>query len=279
MSAQVWFDGGFILWGYLPAAPFERALRYGDGGFETMLFRKGKIPLLQFHTARAMKHAEAVSAKLSLPSIEELQFIFEELAAKNGIKNYGRARLTWFRTPGGFYLPETDETSVLAEISPFEPQKVKRNLHALFYTQHPISPGIFSGFKKINAYEYVQASVFARNLGADDALMINTKGFWAEFTSSNLLIRSEDSFFAPPPDDGAVEGILLNRLEEWLPKWGFSFRRKSLTTEDLREADEIYAVNALRGFCSVKMEGFPVADKSRLGELNRRLEEEIKKSG
>jgi branched-chain amino acid aminotransferase len=279
MSGQVWFDGGFILSEYLPAAPFERAWRYGDGGFETMLFREGKIPLLQFHAERATKHAEAFSAKLSLPSPAELQFIFEELAAKNGIKSYGRARLTWFRRPGGFYFPETNETSVLAEISPFEPQGVKRNLHALFYTQHPISPGIFSGFKKISAHEYVQASIFARDFGADDALMVNTKGFWTEFTSSNLLIRAEDKFFAPPPEDGAVEGILLNRLEEWLPKWGFSFRRKSLTTEDLREADEIYGINALRGFCSVKLEGFPAAEKSRLSELNRRLEEEFENPG
>ncbi len=277
MSGQVWFDGGFIRAELLPAAPFERAWRYGDGGFETMLLQGKKIPLLQHHIHRAYRHAEASHARLELPSADELDFIFEELAAKNGIKNFGRARLTWFRKPGGLYFPETNETSVLMELAPFDPQEVKRKLYTLFYTDQPISAGRFSEFKKISAQGYVQAAIYARHMGADDALLCNAKGHWTELTSSNLLIRTEYTLLAPPTEDGAVEGILLNRLPEWLAKWGFDFKRRSITTDDLSEADDIFSINALRGFCRVQLENFPLAETSMLEDLNLLLDDELKR--
>jgi branched-subunit amino acid aminotransferase/4-amino-4-deoxychorismate lyase len=72
-----------------------------------------------------------------------------------------------------------------------------------------------------------------------------------------------------------VEGILLNRLEEWLPRWGFSFNRKPATTDDLREADEIFSINALRGFCRVQVEDFASGTISFFETLQENLEKEL----
>lgn len=275
MNGYVWFEGGFTRAESLTASALERAWRYGDGGFETMLYHRGEIPLLSHHLQRAIKHAETCSAKLFLPSEKELMQLVRELAEKNDIRHFGRLRLTWFRKPGGFYRPETRDASLLLEITAFHPEEVKRKGHALFYTDQPLAGGTLSAFKKLGASVYVQASLFAEDMGADDALLCNTHGRWTEFTSSNLLLRYGDSFSAPPASEGAVEGILLNRLEDWLPKWGFTFGRKPITTEDLRESDEIFSINALRGFCRVQIEDFPTAGTSFLEALQENLDKEL----
>lgn len=275
MNGYVWFEGGFTRAESLTACALERAWRYGDGGFETMLYHKGNIPLLVHHLQRAKKHAETISANLSFPEEKKLTEIIQELAEKNHLQKFGRIRLTWFRKPEGFYRPETAETSLLLEINDFDPTAVNRNQHAICYTEQPMAAGLFSEFKKLGASLYVQASVFAVNMGADDALLCNTHGRWTEFSASNLLLRNQNSFSAPPPYEGAVEGILLNRLEDWLPKWGFSFGRKPVTTEDLREADEIFSINALRGFCRMQVEDFPSAKTSFLEILQENLNKEL----
>jgi branched-chain amino acid aminotransferase len=275
MNGHVWFEGGFTRAESLTASALERAWRYGDGGFETMLYHRGKIPLLSYHLQRARKHTDACSATLSLPSEKELTEIIGDLAEKNDVKKSGRVRMTWCRKPGGLYRPETADTSLLVELHAFYPEDVKRKLHALFYTDQPLAAGTLSAFKKLSASVYVQASVFAADMGADDALLGNTHGRWAEFTSSNLLLRHGDSFSAPPASEGAVEGILLNRLEEWLPQWGFSFNRKQVTTEDLREADEIFSINALRGFCRVQVKDFASGTTSFFETLQENLDKEL----
>lgn len=269
MKNSVWFNGHVLPYESVSAASFDRAWRYGDGGFETLFFNGTEVPLYERHIDRASRHAVLSGIELRFPEKWEFEAIAARLGRENRIPASARCRLTWFRDSGGFYLPQQNSGSMLIEVFPFDPETVKRVQTATFYTEQPLTFGKFSPYKKLGAATYTDAARYARQAGVDEALLLNAQGKVAETVSCNVLIRQGDHFWAPPATDGAVEGIMLNLLETRIPEWGYGFARKSLSPDDLRQADEILAVNALRGICCLILPGGNFSSRSL--ELNTRL--------
>lgn len=266
----VWFNGNIIEYNKLSVELFDRAWRYGDGGFETIFFNGNEVPLYEFHLRRATQHARLIDVEISFPEKIDIENILSQLAEKNQIKNTARCRLTWFRNAGGYYLPTSDKGSLLIEISSFDILQIKREQKAVLYNDQALVAGKLSGFKKISAHAYTDAARFAQLLEADEAILLNTEGRIAEATSSNIIIREGNSFFAPPVQDGGIEGVMLYFLSKQLPEWGFHFARKSYTPDELMRVDEIITVNALRGICCITSL-FGKNYTSNSLELNKRL--------
>lgn len=245
----VWFNGQLLAEESLSAAAFERAWRYGDGGFETLFFNGVEVPLYEYHLRRAVRHAALSGVDIRFPEKREFESIVQRLCRENRINGTARCRLTWFRAGAGLYLPETDAGIWLAEVFAFDPSAVKRIQQAVFYDAQPLVFGKFSPFKKPGAAVYVDAACHAKQAHADDALLLNAQGRVAETVSCNLLVREGDQFFSPPVTDGGVEGVMLSYLAEHLPVWSYGFQRRSFTPDELLGVDEILSINALRGIC------------------------------
>src|SRR5579872_5528785 len=78
----------------------NRGFRYGDGLFETMLVRHGKVRLGAFHLDRLTCGLDLLKLELSQPiTLEALEERITALCVLNGIGNGPpvRARLTVFR--------------------------------------------------------------------------------------------------------------------------------------------------------------------------------------
>lgn len=270
MKTSVWFNGQLMAEDAVPAHTMARAWRYGDGGFETLFFNGSEVPLYEYHLRRAMRHAQLLGIDIRFPEKWEFESVAQRLCRENRIAGAARCRLVWFRESGGQYLPEKNTGIWLAEVLPFDPATVKRIQQAIFYEEQPLVYGKFSPFKKLGATVYVDAARYAKQHGADEALLLNTQGRVAETISANLLLRAGDHFWAPPLTDGGVEGVMLTYLSEHLPTWGYIFERRSFTPAELDDMDEILSANALRGICSLFLpHGKPGASRSL--ELNRYL--------
>lgn len=247
----VWFNGNITPYHNLHAETFDRAWRFADGGFETLFFNGTEAPLYEWHRVRAQNHARHTGVDITLPAKNDFDQLLQTLATENGITGTARCRITWFRQAGGFYLPQQTAGHVLVELFPFDPDKVDRKPEAVFYDGQPLAYGTLSPFKKIGAHVHVDAARFAQKHGAAEALLLNTAGHVAEAVSSNIIIRSEGVFYAPPVTDGGVEGVMLTYLARQLSQWGYAFERRSFTPDELLRADEILTVNALRGICCI----------------------------
>jgi branched-chain amino acid aminotransferase len=253
----VWFNGSFTRLRDIPASTLERLWKYGDGGFETLLYIQSEIPLYALHAKRAHEHASLLEAELQLPDYSELKNITKTLAEENEIGRYGRMRLTWFRTHGGLYVSDEKNTQILIELQAFDFENINRNLKAILYTDQPSAPGILSPYKKPGSAVYADALRKAKKAGAEEAILLNTSGEIAETATGNLLLRTGNQYTAPPSHAGGIEGIMLQHLSKKLPEWGYSFRRKTITFQDLRQADEILMINALRGISLLTVPEYP----------------------
>jgi len=248
---MVWFNGRFTEREQIPLDSADRAWRFADGGFETIFFNGSEAPYYELHYKRANLHAQTIRAELQIPNQTEINQILTELARQNGSPGFLRARLSWFRNPGGLYLPKDTSCSVIIEAWDFDPQSVKRELSACFYNDQPLAFGKLSPFKKMGCAIYTDAILEAKSLGFEEAILLNTRGEVAECSSSNIIIRMENTFITVDKEAGAIEGVMLQVLEKRLPELGYRFERKNIKPADLLAADEILSVNALRGICCI----------------------------
>ena len=162
--------------------PENRAFRYGDGLFETILIRHGKPVGLQLHQWR--HHLEQVVGKLLIGQDES---------------GFGRMRISVFRAAGGFYLPTNDAPELVAEVHPLpsDPWTLRPPLHLCIAHAVPVVHSALSPVKSLNALPYVMAARHAAAQGFDDAIIRSFKGEVVECAASNIFIVIQNRILTP----------------------------------------------------------------------------------
>lgn len=102
----------------------NRAMNYGDGIFETMVFDGEKIRFFDFHLERLSKAMEVLRLKSDQSAFHRLENWFIENFSGQKL----RIRWTHFRAGLGKYTPETNETVQMLQIENFtQPPLIKTN--------------------------------------------------------------------------------------------------------------------------------------------------------
>lgn len=234
--------------------PTDRGLALGDGLFETMCLRKGKVRRLDAHLGRLRMSAAA----LGIPLAYDDAALEAQIAAVVAAKGLTEAvvKMTLTRGPGarGIALPARPTPTLLiatAEAPPEPPPA--RVIIATVTRRNELSP--LSRFKTLNYLDSVLARDEAMQAGADDALLLNTQGRVAESTTANVFLLINGGLVTPPVVEGALPGVAradtirLTRAEE-----------KPITLATLAAATEVFLTNALGVRPVVMIGDKPVGD-------------------
>ncbi len=219
--------------------PTDRGFLLGDGVFETIAVRKGVPRRLPAHLARLRLGAGVLNIALPYTDVKLAMLIQETLAANELTE--ASARITLTRGPGarGVAPPTAPTPTLLITVGAMAPalgparvivaQDTRRNEHS------PLAQ-----IKSLNYLDNIIARQEAINLGADDALLLNTAGRVAESTVANIFVLVNGGLITPPVEEGALPGVMrgeaikLARAEE-----------KPITIDMLGDASEIFLTNAL----------------------------------
>ena len=229
----------------------QRALFYGDALFETLRVFDGRLPWLGRHWARLTAGLQSLGYELPDPwSADFFEAEIRKVAPLNA-----RVRLTVWRSPGGLYAPEDNHpqfliTSRALAADRFEWIDPGISLGLCTSVRLPVDD--FSNFKTLNAPRYVAAARMAQNNGWDDALLLNAHERICEATSSNVFWWEGPQLCTVPLSEGCVAGIARSVLLEYGPASGFVVQEKPATFAALRQADEIFLTNAIRGVVPVR---------------------------
>jgi len=170
----------------------SRALRYGDGLFETMLFQNGEIRFLDFHVERLQNSMQ----KLALDNPQKydnyfIKTITDELIRKNNmIGQRIRVRLIVYREGGGLYAPISNKTGYILQVDRItETAKDKKiGLIVGLYTEYKKGYSELADIKSNNALIYVMAGLYKQKFLFDDVLILNQEGYLCEGLSSNVFV-------------------------------------------------------------------------------------------
>ena len=274
---HVWVDGTLLPANSAHISAFDRGFQLGDGIFETLRARGGRVTEMTEHVARLHRSA----AGLDIPLAEDLDHrlrigIAALLAADRLDGPYGDAsiRITVSRGPfrGRGLLPPDENVvpTVVIQAWPVvaaPPDHLARGLHlvASAVRRDPASP--LATLKTTSRADYVYARLEARRAGADDALFLTIDDHLSEGTTANIFLVRRS------PADGARElatpslgcAILPGTTRSWLLAWGERVGLRPveglLTRADLIAADEAFLSSSVAGILPVtRFEGAPIGD-------------------
>lgn len=228
----------------LSCAANHRGLSYGDGLFETIIYKKGSIFYLDRHLIRLSKGMETlgmVADKTLDRDVMENQI--QSLINVNGMNGkLVRIKLIVWRKNGGLFTPENNQVDIMIAVKEqVSPQL--QNVEAELSEQVKLFPSIYSRFKTCNMLPYVLAGLEKQQRNITELVLLSYKGYVAECSSSNIFWIKDDVFYTPSLQTGCIEGIMRNIVIETLKKEGFNVKEVEAEPEELKDADFIFTSN------------------------------------
>lgn len=226
----------------------DRATKYGDGFFETILVYNGKIPFIEFHLDRIFKTAQFLAIQMPR-HIDKIYF--EKLIKEQGIqKGVYRLRVQFSRAGAGFYFPESNQISIEKGIVPLTlPYSlINRFNHPIHFLNSIKSSNIpYWNFKTCNSHAYILPAIEAQKLNLPDGLLLNNENQPIEWIYSNLFIYENRVLTTPPLGSGCVDGVMRRALVEWCRLYDFQIVENPITRNEVEKATLVLKTNALTG--------------------------------
>ena len=277
----VWVDGELLSSNARHLSAFDRGFQLGDGVFETLRGRSGRVTELDEHLARLHRSAEGLSIPLPTDADPAIRAGIEGLLRANGLDGPdvdASVRITVSRGAihGRGLLPANDRvapTTVIQTwpVPPPPPDHLERGLHLIASRVRRDPENPLAALKTTSRADYVHARLEARHAGADDALFLTIDGHLSEATSANLFlvrgVRPGDRTVPELATPALACAILAGTTRSWLLGWastaGLSPTEGWLTTRDLIESDEAFLCSSVAGVLPVtRFEGESIGDGS-----------------
>lgn len=271
--AHVWVDGRLLPADGAHVSAFDRGFQLGDGIFETLRARGGRVTELVEHLARLGRSAAGLDIALPAGVDDRIRAgIGELLAAErlDGPDDDASIRVTVTRgairargllppagSPGGA-VPPTIAIQAWPVIPP-PPGHLTDGLHLVASTIRRDPENPLATLKTTSRADYVHARLEARRAGADDALFLTTDGHLSEATSANVFLVRGDELATPDLACAILPGTTRSWILGWAPRAGLRPVEGWLTTRDLAEADEAFLCSSVAGILPLTaFEGVPI---------------------
>ena len=276
MKKTVSIDGQLVQGESAKISVLDHGLLYGDGLFEGIRVRAGRIFRLEQHLARLELGARTIGLELPFNAAQQAQIVTDTVRAFGQREAYVRLLVTRGEGPLGVDPTTCKKPTVVcivAEIGLFSAEQRAQGLAMLTSSYRRPNPDAQDvAIKTLNYLGSVLAKQEARQRGADEALLLNQSGRVAEAAVANVFALRGRSLFTPPALDGCLEGINRAAILEIARDFGFSVAERSLGRRDLFAADEVFLTGSGAGVIGVRSLDGRAIGRGCTGEVTLDLE-------
>ncbi len=244
----VWLNGELLDADSARIDPSDRGFLLGDGVFETMAARDGKIVFADLHFDRLARGAKAL--EMALPySVSDLNAAITSLLEETGRTDSNRAavRLTLTRGTGPRGLVPSPDAKPTVLITCAPSPVAKESVSAIVATgrRNELSPT--ANLKTLTYLDQVLARREADAAGAEDAILLNTQGRVTCATAANLFLWDSNTLITPPLSDGCLDGTVRRKVLEIATETGIAAFEESITPSTLANVESAFLSNSLIG--------------------------------
>jgi len=276
MNKTVSIDGLIVADQDAKISVLDHGLLYGDGLFEGIRVRAGRIFRLEQHLTRLELGARVLGIALPFSRDEQASIIVNAVRAFGRQESYVRLLVTRGEGPLGVDPSTCKKPTVIciaAEIGLFDAEQRVRGLSLLTSSYRRPNPDAQDlGIKTLNYLGSVLAKQEARQRGADEALLLNQSGRVAEASVANVFVLHGRTLTTPPVLDGCLPGITRAAVLELARELGLSASEGSLGRRDLLSADEVFLTGSGAGVIGVRSLDGRAIGKGQAGEVTLELE-------
>ena len=255
-------------------SPFDSAVQGGDGVWEGLRVYDGKIFRLNAHLDRLRSSALAM-AFAEIPSHETIAIEIKRTLEANGMRDNAHIRLTLTRgvklTSGMDPRLNTAGPTLIVLAEHKEPVYDKSGLCLITSSVRRPSPDVLDPkIHHCNLIQSILAKIEATHAGADDALMLDQRGFVAETNATHLFIVEGDTvvtsrLVACP--EGITRDVVLNLCRQ--NDIAHEIRDYSLT--EVYRADEMFCTGTMGELAPVTQVDGRTIGSGELGSMTQRL--------
>ncbi len=255
-------------------SPFDSAVQGGDGVWEGLRVYDGKIFRLNAHLDRLRSSALAL-AFAEIPSHETITNEIKRTLEANGMRDNAHIRLTLTRgvklTSGMDPRLNTAGPTLIVLAEHKEPVYDKTGLSLITSSVRRPSPDVLDPkIHHCNLIQSILAKIEATHAGADDALMLDQRGFVAETNATHLFIVEGDTvvtsrLVACP--EGITRDVALNLCRQ--NDIAHEIRDYSLT--EVYRADEMFCTGTMGELAPVTQVDGRTIGSGEIGSMTQRL--------
>jgi branched-chain amino acid aminotransferase len=255
-------------------SPFDSAVQGGDAVWEGLRLYDGRIFRLVEHLDRLRDSARAL-AFASIPSHEDIIAQIGRTLAANGMRDGVHIRLTLTRgvkVTSGMDPRLNQSGPTLIVLAEFKPPVYGRSGLTLVtsslrrFPPDCLDPKIHHN----NLLQSILAKIEANAAGADDAVMLDLRGFVAETNATNLFLVRR-GVVATPRALACPEGITRAAVLELCRTHGIAHEIGDLSLTDFYRADEVFCTGTMGELAPVaRIDGRPIGEPDRW-PVTRRL--------
>ncbi|HEY5559508.1 MAG TPA: aminotransferase class IV [Steroidobacteraceae bacterium] len=255
-------------------SPFDSAVQGGDAVWEGLRLYDGRIFALMEHLARLRSSALALAFE-SIPTDEAIVKEIRRTLAANKMKDGVHIRLTLTRgvkiTSG--MDPRLNRSGptliVLAEHK--APVYSKGGLKLITSSQRRSPPDCLDPkIHHANLLSSILAKIQANAAGADDAVMLDLRGFIAETNATHLFLVQAGTVRTPTLA-ACPEGITRATVLGLCRQHGIDHQVGDLSLAELYRADEVFCTGTMGELAGViEVDGRRIGDGT-IGSMTRRL--------
>ena len=255
-------------------SPFDSAVQGGDAVWEGLRLYDGRIFKLDEHLDRLHSSALALAFD-EIPSHEKITDEIKKTLAANNMTDGVHIRLTLTRgvkvTSG--MDPRLNQSGptliVLAEHKP--PVYDKGGLTLVTSSVRRFPPDCLDPkIHHCNLIQSILAKIEANVAGADDALMLDVRGFVAETNATHIFIV-EKGVVRTPHCVACPEGITRATVLELCATNDIPHQEKDISLTEIYRADEMFCTGTMGELATISnVDGRTIADGA-VGPMTKRI--------
>ena len=264
MSQLVYLNGRLIKAKEARASIISPGFLYGEGLFETMRAYHGDIFALDRHIERLIRGARLLGLKLKWSKSKIKKAVLITLKA-SGLNN-AYVRLNLWKEDKGSSL-----ACFVKRLQIYPLGFIKSGAKAVISDMRVNELSPLCRIKSFNFLLYRLARQKAQGKNADEAILLNSKGYVAEGAHSNIFIVRGNCLITPSLESGCLAGITRSIVLELAQKESIDIKERLIKPRELFNADEAFLTNSLIEIMPIaKLDAKPIGSGS-IGKITELL--------
>lgn len=223
-------------------SPLDHGLLVGDGVFETLVARNGRLFAVREHWQRLVYSCETMGLK---PVSEEV-FIAAMRAVLNA-NQISNARVRFTITSGDGPLGSDRGDSSNTVLVTSSTLNVWPPTERVSLSPWPrLENGALTGVKSTSYGDNVRTLALAKSRGCGEALLRNTRGELCEGTGSNVFLVIKERLLTPPLSSGCLAGVTRKLIIMACDQIGLPCDQAVIPVSLLKECEEAFLTSSTR---------------------------------
>lgn len=236
-----YINGNFVREDEAFISVMDHGFLYGDGVFDAFRVRNGKIFKFDEHINRLYDSAKIIDLDIPLNK-DALKNVIVQAVKSTGFKDcYIRPQVTRGVGTLGHDPGTCKKPTVIVYVTETPVMKKGISIKTIISSYRRPPAFVLPPESKMTQYiNNILAKIEAKKKGADDAILLDIRGFVSEGCAWNIFLVKDSCVVTPSITSSILRGITRNVVINLLKELDFQVEERDVSLSELFIADEIF---------------------------------------